>query len=82
VEIDLPSSISIGHRYSSSIVVRYGIGLSFLDELRRKPLVGNPIQEEIEAVRELQPGTKLDSDKRGASLHIGKSFVADIQFRS
>jgi hypothetical protein len=74
LDIVLPALLWIGHRMASSITVRYGIGVYFLDELRRHPLVDEPIQEIIPAFRDLQPGTKVEGDARGARLHIGRSL--------
>ncbi|WP_143748457.1 hypothetical protein [Mesorhizobium carmichaelinearum] len=80
-EIALPAPVWIGRRSASSIIVRYGMGVKFLDELRGRPLSDDLIQEAIPAFRDLQPGTTLDSDARGARLRIGQSFIADIDFR-
>lgn len=82
VEIALPAPVWIGRRSASSIIVRYGMGVKFLDELRGRPLADDLIQEAISAFRDLQPGTTLDSDARGARLRIGQSFIADIDFHA
>ncbi|MCW1408208.1 hypothetical protein OLZ32_08025 [Rhizobium sp. 1AS11] len=82
VEISLPTPLNVGHRTVSSLIVRYGVGTSFLDQLREFPLTDDPIQERITALDELQKRTTLAGDKTGARLQIGTSFVADISFRN
>ncbi|RWD31640.1 MAG: hypothetical protein EOS22_04250 [Mesorhizobium sp.] len=80
VTISLPAPLWIGRRMSTAITVRYGVGRHFLEEIRSRPFENDPIQETIPAIRELQPGTRVDGDARGARLHVGKSFVADLVF--
>jgi hypothetical protein len=81
VEIALPVPVLIGTRTASSAVIRYGVGTKFLDELRSNPVIEGPIQEVLPAFDQLQRGTKLESDERSARMRIGRSFVADIEFR-
>ena len=82
VEISLPGALNIGRRTVTKLIVRYGVGTAFLDELREFPLTDDPLQEKVAALRELQKRTSLSGDKTGARLQIGKTFVADVTFRN
>jgi hypothetical protein len=81
VEIALPVPVHIGTRTASSVVIRYGVGTRFLEELRSNPIIDEPIQEVLPAFDQIQRGTKLEGDEGSARMRIGRSFVADIEFR-
>ncbi|CAN7610541.1 hypothetical protein [Devosia sp. LjRoot3] len=82
VEVPLPTPIHIGKRQINSILLRYGVSSTFLDELREHPVVEDQIQKMVPAVVDLASGIRLEGDATGGSMHIGESFLADMTFKT
>lgn len=83
VELDLPAALDVGGRAIRRVRVRYGAGVDFIDELRRRPLVEEGFEgtDRSKIWREMVGATEIDSDTLSARLKIGSGFVAELDLK-
>lgn len=83
IEVNLPAPLIVGGRIIRSVRIRYGAGVHFLDELRRQPLMEEPMSESRSAKtwEQMIGQTHIESERFSARFRIGTSFVADLALR-